>query len=524
MTEHAHEHHDHHDHGEHHAHEHDELGTHEHHAHAEPHGHDARPQSLNRLAASATAHCLTGCAIGEVLGMVIGTTLGWSDWATIALAVVLAFFFGYSLTMLPLLRSRIVLAAALPLAFASDTFSIAVMELVDNAVMVLVPGAMDAYVDDLLFWGALAFALAVAFVAAFPVNRYLIARGRGHAVVHQFHHGGAGAHAGHATTDEAAVPRPAFARMAVVALLTVAFVATAAAGMGALVEGGDDSMGGHGSGQAAEPREEAGHAAGAAAGQGGEAGHGTGAAAGQGEDATHGGAEEEGAAASGLAVDNGEYALSLADSTLEPARSETFSFRVLDENGGVVRAMDEEGGGRMHLIVVRRDLVGYQHLHPELAGDGSWRTAVTLPQAGVYRAFADFEVDGERVVLGTDLFVPGDFMPAAVAPPERSAAADGYAVSLDPDAHAGTEGELAFRITRGGRPVDVEPYLGADGHLVALREGDLAYLHVHPDESRRRGDVRFAATFPTAGSYRLFLQFKDAGKVRTAAFGLNVAR
>ena len=143
--------------------------------------------SLNRLAFSATAHCLTGCAIGEVLGMVIGTALGWSDFATIALAVALAFFFGYSLTMLPLLRSGFALATVLPLAFASDTLSITVMEIVDNLIMLVVPGAMDAGLTSPLFWGALAFALAVAFVAAFPLNRYLIARGKGHAVVHRHH-------------------------------------------------------------------------------------------------------------------------------------------------------------------------------------------------------------------------------------------------------------------------------------------------------------------------------------------------
>jgi hypothetical protein len=151
---------------------------------------DAKGSSLNRTAFSATAHCLTGCAIGEVLGMVLGTAFGWGNFATIVLAVVLAFFFGYSLTMLPLLRSGIALASALPLAFASDTFSIAVMEIVDNVVMLVVPGAMEAGLGDLLFWGSLAFALAIAFVAAFPVNRYLIARGRGHAVVHEYHHEG----------------------------------------------------------------------------------------------------------------------------------------------------------------------------------------------------------------------------------------------------------------------------------------------------------------------------------------------
>jgi hypothetical protein len=148
--------------------------------------------SLNRLAFSAMAHCLTGCAIGEVLGMVIGTALGWGDVATIVLAVALAFFFGYSLTMLPLLRSGLALATVLPLAFASDTLSITVMEIVDNLIMLAVPGAMEAGPTSFLFWGALAFALLVAFVAAFPVNRYLIARGKGHAVVHEYHHGGHG--------------------------------------------------------------------------------------------------------------------------------------------------------------------------------------------------------------------------------------------------------------------------------------------------------------------------------------------
>jgi len=146
--------------------------------------------SLNRLAFSATAHCLTGCAIGEVLGLVIGTILGWSTLATIALAVVLAFFFGYSLTLLPLLRSGMALATVLPIAFAADTLSITVMEIVDNLIILIIPGAMEAGLGSLLFWGSLAFALAVAFVAAFPVNRYLIVRGRGHAVVHRYHHGG----------------------------------------------------------------------------------------------------------------------------------------------------------------------------------------------------------------------------------------------------------------------------------------------------------------------------------------------
>jgi hypothetical protein len=143
--------------------------------------------SLNRTAFSATLHCLTGCAIGEVLGIVIGTALGWSNVATIVLAIVLAFFFGYGMTILPLLRSGMALGAVLPLALASDTLSITVMEIVDNLIIVVIPGAMDAGLGNLLFWGSLAFALAVAFVAAFPVNRYLISRGKGHAVVHKYH-------------------------------------------------------------------------------------------------------------------------------------------------------------------------------------------------------------------------------------------------------------------------------------------------------------------------------------------------
>jgi hypothetical protein len=149
--------------------------------------HHGTPASLNRTALMATLHCLTGCAVGEVLGMVIGTALGWEAAATIALAVVLAFVFGISLTMLPLLRAGLGLAVALPLAFASDSLSIAVMEIVDNGVMLAVPGAMDVTLTSPLFWSALAFALVVAFAVAFPLNRWLIARGHGHAVVHGYY-------------------------------------------------------------------------------------------------------------------------------------------------------------------------------------------------------------------------------------------------------------------------------------------------------------------------------------------------
>jgi hypothetical protein len=164
------------------------MTSHDHAEHAHHHhDHAAHGGSLNRVAFSATAHCLTGCAIGEVLGVVIGTALGWGNFETIVLAIALAFLFGYSLTMLPLLRAGLAFAAAVPLALASDTLSIAVMELVDNAILLVVPGAMEAGLDSLLFWASLAFALLIAGMAAYPVNRYLIARGKGHAVVHAYH-------------------------------------------------------------------------------------------------------------------------------------------------------------------------------------------------------------------------------------------------------------------------------------------------------------------------------------------------
>jgi hypothetical protein len=150
-------------------------------AHVHMPGHD---ESTERMALSATLHCLTGCAIGEVLGVFIGTALGWSNAATIALAIALAFVFGYSLTSLPLLRAGLALATVVPIAFASDTLSITVMEIVDNAIVLVIPGAMDAGVGDLLFWGSLSVALVIAGFFAYPVNRWLLQRGKGHAAVH----------------------------------------------------------------------------------------------------------------------------------------------------------------------------------------------------------------------------------------------------------------------------------------------------------------------------------------------------
>jgi hypothetical protein len=145
-------------------------------------------QNLNQLAFSATLHCLSGCAVGEVLGMVIGTALGWAAAPTIVLAVVLAFLFGYAFTMVPLLRAGMAFRTVLGLALAADTASIATMEVVDNAILLMIPGALDAGLDSPLFWGSLAAALAIAGAVAFPVNRYLIGRGKGHALVHQHHH------------------------------------------------------------------------------------------------------------------------------------------------------------------------------------------------------------------------------------------------------------------------------------------------------------------------------------------------
>jgi uncharacterized protein DUF4396 len=157
-------------------------------AHAHHHHHHEMPTegaALTGVAISATLHCLTGCAIGEVAGMAIGTALGFSNLGTVVLAIALAFLFGYTLTSLPLLRSGLAIGAVIPIALASDTLSIATMEIVDNAIMLIVPGAMEAGIDSLLFWGSLSFALVIAGAVAVPVNRYLIARGKGHAVVHE---------------------------------------------------------------------------------------------------------------------------------------------------------------------------------------------------------------------------------------------------------------------------------------------------------------------------------------------------
>jgi hypothetical protein len=224
----------------------------------------------------------------------------------------------------------------------------------------------------------------------------------------------------------------------------------------------------------------------------------------------------------GLAVGEHGLTLELARRTALPGRRFELSFRIVDRRGKTVRDFDVEHTKRMHLIVVRRDLTGFQHLHPTQGPDGTWSVATTLRDPGSYRVLADFAVDGKPYTLADDVTVDGAVRSRALPAPVRSVAVDGLRVSLtEGAARAGAESELGFTVTRGGRAVAVEDYLGAKGHLVALRQGDLAFLHVHPDES----SLRFMATFPTAGRYRLFLQFKtDDGRLHTAAFTQEVSR
>lgn len=166
---------------------HESHAAHAHHQQAGHGSHSGHGKVSWAMAAKATLHCLTGCAIGEVLGMIIGTALGWGTAPTMVLAIALAFFFGYSLTLFAVVRAGVSLKAAIGVALAADTLSITVMEIVDNGVLLAVPGAMEAHLSDALFWGALAFAFAIAFLVTTPVNKWLIGRGKGHAVVHQYH-------------------------------------------------------------------------------------------------------------------------------------------------------------------------------------------------------------------------------------------------------------------------------------------------------------------------------------------------
>jgi hypothetical protein len=236
------------------------------------------------------------------------------------------------------------------------------------------------------------------------------------------------------------------------------------------------------------------------------------------EKGAHGAAVQ---AVRGLAVSDHGLTLKLAQRTVAAGKRVDLAFRIVDRRGQTVRDFDVEHTKRMHFIVVRRDLTGFQHLHPTQAADGTWSVPMTLRDAGTYRVFADFSTGGTPQTLADDITVDGSVSSTPLPAPVKSVEVDGLRVSLGEGAStAGAESQRRFTVTRHGDPVKVEPYLGAQGHLVALRQGDLAFLHVHPDEN----SLRFMAEFPTAGRYRLFLQFKTEGRVHTAAFTQEVSR
>ena len=236
----------------------------------------------------------------------------------------------------------------------------------------------------------------------------------------------------------------------------------------------------------------------------------------------------------GLAVSDRGLRVVVDDAELTPGRAENVRFRIVDVRGATVRDFAVEHTKRMHLIVVRRDMAGFQHLHPEQAADGAWSAEVRLAEPGSYRLFADFSRGGEAHTLATDLRADGDADLRPLAPVAAEAVSDGgYDVRLDSGpARAGRESELRFTVAKDGETVHTEPYLGAGGHLVALRDGDLAFLHVHPADDHEPQQMRpehddavaFRATFPTEGRYRLFLQFKHEGRVQTVAFTQEVSR
>ncbi len=245
----------------------------------------------------------------------------------------------------------------------------------------------------------------------------------------------------------------------------------------------------------------------------------------------HAGADGDGGqaapAAGGLAVAEDGYRLELIESPSEAGRAGRLRFRVVRADGQAELAFEpEQGGVPLHLIVVRRDLSGFQHLHPRMAAGGTWVTPLILAEAGVHRAFADFTVAGRPRTLGIDLFASGDFRPRPLPAPEPVARAGKHRIALEAaPLRAGQPTTLSFAVSLETEPVrDLEPYLAARGHLVALRAGDLAYLHLHPvkqpDASHR---IAFGATFPSAGRYRLFLQFKREGRVETTAHSVEVS-
>ncbi len=248
-------------------------------------------------------------------------------------------------------------------------------------------------------------------------------------------------------------------------------------------------------------------------------------AGGHAESGEHAGQEAAGAT-TGLAISEGGYSLRLAPAFVEVGEPRQLSFQIEAPDGEPVHRFDRLHEREMHLIVVRRDGSHFQHLHPELDASGTWTVSVELPAAGVYRGFADFAVGGEDHTLATDVFAAGEFEPRPFPAPSAVDETAGYELRLaDASIEAGRSSALEFAVTRNGAEVtDLEDYLGAKGHLVALREGDLAFLHVHPDEAIAPNTIPFGAHFPTAGNYRLFLQFKHDRRVRTAEFTVEVQR
>ncbi|MFI5645882.1 hypothetical protein [Kitasatospora sp. NPDC051705] len=223
----------------------------------------------------------------------------------------------------------------------------------------------------------------------------------------------------------------------------------------------------------------------------------------------------------GLQVSERGYTLSLDDPFVTAGTPTDLRFRILGADGRAVTAFQPSHEKELHLIVAPRDLSGYQHLHPTRAADGTWSATAALPAAGTYRVFADFTPAGatEGLTLGADLHATGDLRPAPLPETGRTVTVDGYTVALGGELTPGRSGRLTLTVTRDGRPVtDLQPYLGASGHLVALRAGDLAYLHVHPDTTAPGPEIGFTTTAPSAGSYRLFLDFKHQDAVHTAAF------
>jgi hypothetical protein len=378
--------------------------------------------------------------------------------------------------------------------FATDTFSIAVMNVVDNAFMLAVPGAMEAGVGELLFWGALSVALVAAAVVAFPVNRCLITRGKGRAVLHERGH------------------HPNFpARL-------VAIIAAAAAVFGAAVliaealsSDGDETRPG------GAPVEKSG------AGQAGD----------------QPGRRSRPDPVRGLAATVDGLTLELATTQLSPGEPGQLRFQVMGEDGRAVRDFEVEHAKRLHLIVVRDDLRGFQHLHPRMSADGSWSTPVTLREPGSYRVFADFKRQGQNQTLARTVTVEGAAKPLPLpAPAGQATTATGYTVHLSESLGAGSP-VLSFHVARDGQSVELQDYLAAKGHLVALREGDLAYVHTHPGSgggapagrggahaghgATPGGAVAFETAFPSRGRYRLFFQFKHEGRIHTAAFTHQVS-